>query len=381
MYKIAVIPGDGVGPEVVNEGIKVLDALVEPYSMDFDFTYYPNGAEHYLKTGETLSREQLDEMEEMSAIYFGAIGDPRVKPGILEKGVLLRIRSHFDQYVNLRPIISFPGLICPLRDKTFEDVQFYVVRENTEDFYVGLGARTDKKKDEHKLRFKKYNIKFDIEIELDDEKEIAYQIGLISREGAERIIRYAFELAKKKNRKKVTSIDKANVMSDIYGLWREVFDEIASEKENSGISTERQFVDNAAMQFVKDPKQYEVIVVPNMFGDILTDLGASIQGSIGIASGGNINPDGISMFEPIHGSAPDIAGKGIANPLGAILAAGMMLEELNECKASNAIQRAIKNVLFEGKVRTPDLGGRASTGGMGDAIIKELMKDDEDRDI
>mgnify|MGYP001141298954 CR=1 FL=1 len=266
-------------------------------------------------------------MERMDAVYLGAVGDPRVKPGILEKSILLRIRSYFDQYINLRPIISFPGVPCPLRGKTYEDVQFYVVRENTEDFYVGLGARTDKKKE---LKFKgRYDIKFNIEVELVGEKEIAYQIGLISKGGAERIIRYAFELAKKKNRKKVTSIDKANVMS-IYELWREVFDEIASEKKNSGISTEHQFVDNAAMQFVKDPNQYGVIVVPNMFGDILTDLGASIQGSIGIASGGNINPDGISMFEPIHGSAPDIAGKGIANPLGAILAAGMMLEELNE---------------------------------------------------
>lgn len=380
MYKIAVIPGDGIGPEVIREGVSVLEAVGELYNLDFDWTYYPNGAEYYLKTGETLSDAQLKEMEEMNAIYFGAIGDPRVKPGILEGGVLLRIRSYFDQYVNLRPILSFPGLSCPLTGKTYRDIQFYVVRENTEDFYVGLGARFKNKENRTELRLLRglYEIQMDIGIGLNEEKEVAYQIGLISRDGARRIITYAFELARRKNLKKVTSVDKANVLSDIYGLWRDVFDEVASDYTEFHISTECQYVDNAAMQFVKNPKQYEVVVVPNMFGDILTDLGASIQGSIGTAASGNINPDGISMFEPVHGSAPDIAGKGVANPIGAILAGAMMLEEIGESEASGAINEAIRRVLLESKVRTPDLGGRASTSEMGDALIEELKKDDRD---
>lgn len=380
MYKIAVIRGDGIGPEVVNEGIKVLDRVGELYNLDFEWNYYPNGAEHYLKTGETISEAQLEEIKEMQAIYFGAIGDPRIKPGILEKGILLKIRFYFDQYVNLRPILSFPGLPCPLKDKNYKDIQFYVVRENTEDFYVGLGARFKERKSRTELKLLRelYEIKMNIEIELGEKREIAYQIGLISREGTKRIIRYAFELAKRKNLKKVTSVDKANVLLDIYGLWRDVFDEVASNYAKFGILTGHQFVDNAAMQFVKNPGQYGIIVVPNMFGDILTDLGSSIQGSIGTAASGNINPDGISMFEPIHGSAPDIAGKGIANPIGAILAGSMMLEELNENDVSTTINKAIKSALLNDKVKTLDLGGRASTGEMGDAIIKELKKDDRD---
>ncbi|HIH98586.1 MAG TPA: isocitrate/isopropylmalate dehydrogenase family protein [Thermoplasmata archaeon] len=372
MYRIAVIPGDGVGPEVVQEGVKVLKVVGELHDLNFDLTYYPNGAKHYLKSGETLSEEQLEEMRNMNAVFFGAVGDPRVKPGILEKGILLKIRFYFDQYINLRPILSLPGLSCPLKGKTCKNIQFYVVRENTEDFYIGLGSRFKDKRNRAELNLSRelYEIKMDIELELKEENEIAYQIGLISRGGAKRVIRYAFELAERKNRRKVTLIDKANVMSDIYGLWRDVFDKVS--REYKGISTDYQFVDNAAMQFVKDPGQYEVIVVPNLFGDVLTDLGAAIQGSIGTAASGNINPGRVSMFEPIHGSAPDIAGKGIANPIGAISACAMMLEELKEYDASDAIEKAIRSVILKGKVRTPDLEGMASTAEMGNAIIKEL---------
>ena len=373
-YKIALIPGDGVGPEVVGEGVGVLEAAGELYGINFDWVRYPNGARHYLKTGEIVSEEQLREMKGMDAIYFGAVGDPKVKTGILEKGLLLKMRSYFDQYVNLRPTRAFPGSPCPLAGRAPDEIQFYVVRENTEDFYVGLGSRFKGTKNRASMKLERalYEMSLDVGIEMKKEGEIAYQIGLVSRKGAERIIKYAFELAKKKGLEKVTSVDKANVLSDIYGLWREVLGEVASGYAKSGISAESQFVDNAAMQFVRNPGQYQVIVAPNMFGDILTDLGSALQGSIGCAPSGNINPEGVSMFEPIHGSAPDIAGRGIANPIGAILAGAMMMDELGEAEASSAIESAVRRVLYKGKIKTADLGGKAGTPEMGAAIIREL---------
>jgi 3-isopropylmalate dehydrogenase len=309
----------------------------------------------------------------MDAIYLGALGDPRVAPGVLEQGILLKLRFYFEQYINLRPVKLYPGVPCPLKNKRPEDVDFYVVRENTEDFYIGIGGR-EKGRSRAELEVVRsiYDVKFDLDIDVDRD-EIAYQIGVVSRKGSERAIRYAFELARRKGKKRVTSVDKANVLTHIYGLWREVFEKVA--KDYPEIETEFSFVDAITMWFVKNPEWYQVVVTPNMFGDIITDLGAMIQGGLGLAPGGNINPDGVSMFEPIHGSAPKHAGKNVANPLATILAGHMMLEHLGEQKAANKVERAVIEVLKEGKVRTYDLGGKSSTSDVGNAVatkVKEL---------
>lgn len=370
-YKLAVIPGDGIGPEVMREGVKVLRAVAEVTpGLDFEFVNFPYGAEHYLKTGELISQEGLDQLAEMDAIYLGALGDPRVPTGVLEQGILLKLRFHFEQYINLRPVKLYPGVPCPLRGKGPEHIDFYVVRENTEDFYVALGGRVKgRSKTELEVMRSIYVAKFGLDIDVDRD-EVAYQIGVISRKGAERAIRYAFELARKKGKKRVTSVDKANVLTHAYGLWREVFEQVA--KDYPEIETEFTFVDAVAMWFVKNPEWYQVVVTPNMFGDIITDLGAMIQGGMGLAPGGNINPEGLSMFEPIHGSAPRHAGKNIANPLATILAGKMLLDHLGEEQAAKKVEDAVIEVLKEGKVRTYDLGGRSSTSDVGDAVVAKV---------
>ena len=371
-YHIAVIPGDGIGPEVINEGLRVLDVVSNVYNVKFDFKIYPYGGSHYLKTGEILPDEALKEMEKMDAIYLGAVGHPEVPPGILEKGLLLKLRFYFDQYVNLRPVTLYPNVETPLKGKGLQDINFYVIRENTEDFYVGLGCRF--KSDTHKANLnierKLYSLRFDVKVLANKSEEFAYQIGVISRKGAERVIRYAFEFCRRKGLKRVTSVDKANVLSEIYGLWRDIFMEVS--KDYPEIEAEFTFVDAAAMWFVKNPERFHVVVTPNMFGDILTDLGAIIQGGMGLAPGGNINPDGVSMFEPIHGSAPKYAGKGLANPIAAILAVKLMLEYLGEEEAAKAIDKAVRNVLIEGKVKPRDLGGNSSTSEVGKAIAEKI---------
>ena len=392
-YKIAVIPGDGVGPEVISEGRKVLDAVSEVENFEIEWREFPHGAEHYLKTGELLGEETLKEIERCDAIYFGSIGDPRVPTGVLEQGILLTLRFYFDQFVNLRPVKLFEGVPTPLAGKRPEDIDFCVVRENTEDFYVGAGGRVKlanaskqraergaakgKGAERQVLEIKRslYQLKFGLEIE-GDADEIAYQIGVLSRKGCERVIRFAFEFARARRggesagRKKVTSVDKANVLTHAYGFWREIFSEIA--KEYPEIETEFAFVDAVAMWFVKNPENFDVVVTPNMFGDILTDLGAMIQGGLGLAPGANINPEGVSMFEPIHGSAPKYAGKGIANPIATIWAGSLMLEQLGERKASEIVLKAIAEVLRERKVLTPDLGGSSKTSDVGDEIAKKV---------
>ena len=374
MYNIALIPGDGIGPEIIREGKKVIEAASKIFAIDINWTEYPFGAEHYLKTGELLPDSALKEMEDMDAIYFGAIGDPRVKPGVLEKEILLKTRFYFDQYINLRPIRLYKGVPCPLKDKSPEDINFYVVRENTEDFYIGIGGRFKNKAHQDHLEVlrKLYKAKIQVDFHLEPEEEMAYQVGLISRPGAQRIIKYAFELAKKKNLKRVTSVDKANVLTNIYGLWRDIFNEVASRYPD--IETEFTFVDAITMWLVRKPEWFKVIVAPNMFGDIITDLGAMIQGGLGIAAGGNINPEGVSMFEPIHGSAPDIVGKNISNPTATILAGAMMLDCLGETTAAQAIEKAVEKVLDEGKVRSRDLGGDSSTVEVGDEVVKKLKE-------
>ena len=374
MYNIALIPGDGIGPEIIREGKKVIEAASKVFAIDINWIEYPFGAEHYLKTGELLPESALKEIEDMDAIYFGAIGDPRVKPGILEKEILLKARFYFDQYINLRPIRLYKGVPCPLKDKNPEDINFYVVRENTEDFYIGIGGRFKARANQDRLEVlrKLYKAKIQVDFNLEQEEEMAYQIGLISRPGAQRVIKYAFELAKKKNLKRVTSVDKANVLTNIYGLWRDIFEEVSSQYPD--IETEFTFVDAITMWFVRKPEWFKVVVAPNMFGDIITDLGAMIQGGLGIAAGGNINPEGVSMFEPIHGSAPKYKDKSIANPIATILAGAMMLDCLGEAKVAQAIEDVVEQVLSEGKVRSRDLGGNSSTEEVGDEIIKKLKE-------
>lgn len=372
MYKISLIPGDGIGPEIIDEGVKVLEAAGDVTGVKFDWKEYPFGAEHYLKTGEILPIEALKEMEGSDSIFLGAVGDPRVPPGPLEKDLLLAMRFYFDQYVNLRPIKLYPGVDCPLKGKGPEDVNFYVVRENTEDFYVGIGGRFKDKasKDHLEIMRQLYEIKFDIDITQDKDNEAAYQIGVITKVGARRVMEYAFELAKRKGKTRVTSVDKANVLTDIYGLWRETFDEVAAEYP--GMETEYNFVDAITMWFVKKPEWYQVVVTPNMFGDIITDLGAMVQGGMGLAPGGNINPNGVSMFEPIHGSAPKYKGMGRANPVATILAGALMAETLGEQKCADLIENATVEVLKDGKVLTPDMGGSARNNEMGDEIVRKI---------
>ncbi len=371
-YKIPVIPGDGIGPEIVAEGRKVLDAAGEAYGFDIEWIEYPHGAEHYLKTGELLSEDTLKELSGYDAIYLGSIGDPRIPPGVLEQGILLNARFYFDQYINLRPVKLLKGVETPLKDKTPEDIDFVVVRENTEDLYIGVGGRASygRSRGTAEIVRNLYSVKFGLDIETDAD-EIAYQIGLISRQGTERVIRYAFELASTRE-KQLASVDKANVMTDIYGFWREVFTSVAGEYP--AIETDFNFVDAICMWFVKNPEWFDVVVTPNMFGDIITDLGAMIQGGLGLAPGGNINPEGVSMFEPIHGSAPKHRGLNKVNPIATIWAGAMLIEQLGERDAANAIVGAIETNLIEGAVKTYDLGGSSGTTDVGDDIAGRVMQ-------
>ncbi|MBI4361643.1 MAG: 3-isopropylmalate dehydrogenase, partial [Euryarchaeota archaeon] len=329
----------------------------------------PYGAEHYLKTKELLPDNAIQELRKYKAIYLGALGDPRLETGLVEGGILLKLRFALDQYVNLRPIQLMEGVWTPLKDKGPKEIDFYVVRENTEDFYIGMGNRAKKGRTRQVMEVVKshYKATFNLDLETDAD-EIAYQIGVVSRKGAERVMRYAFDLAKKKGRKKVTAIDKANVLTKVYGLWREVFAQVA--RDYPGIETDMNFVDACTMWMVKNPEWYQVLVTPNMFGDIITDLGAMVQGGMGVAPGGNINPRGTSMFEPIHGSAPKYKGMNRANPIATILAGSMMLETLGEPRAAQRVEQAVREVLKAGKVRTPDLGGTSTCSQVGDAVAK-----------
>ena len=319
-HKIAILPGDGTGPEVVAEGIKVLKALEGPAGIKFDFTEFDLGGERYKRTGEILPDSVLEELKGFKAIYLGAIGHPDVKPGILEKGLLLRLRFQLDQYINLRPVILYPGVDTPLKDKGPDDINFVVVRENTEGLYAGAGGV---------LKF-------------GTPDEVAVQESINTRKGVDRCLKYAFELTRKRNKeKKLTLVGKTNVLTFAFDLWERAFHEMA--KSYQDITTDYAHVDATCMWMVKNPEWFDVLVTDNMFGDIITDLGAMIQGGMGIAAGGNINPEGVSMFEPIGGSAPKYTGKNVINPLAAIAAAQMMLDHLGEDKAAAAVETAIKN--------------------------------------
>ena len=321
MHKIAIIGGDGTGPEVVKEGLKVLEAASKKIGFSYETADYDFGGERYLRTGEILPDSAVDEMKKFDAIYLGAIGHPDVKPGILEKGILLTLRFALDQYVNLRPVKLYPGVETPLKDKGPADIDYVVVRENTEGLYAGAGGVLKKGT-------------------LD---EVAVQESINTRKGVERCIRYAFELCRKRNRaKKLTLCGKTNVLTFAFDLWERTFYEVA--KEYPDVTPDYAHVDATTMWMVKNPEWFDCIVTDNMFGDIITDLGAMTQGGMGIAAGGNINPDGVSMFEPIGGSAPKYTGMNVINPLAAIGSLQMMLDVLGETEAADLVDKAIAHV-------------------------------------
>ena len=372
-YKIAVIPGDGIGQEVINEGIKAINKIFELDNFKIEWINYPNGAEHYLETKEFISDRTLKEIKtNCNAIYLGTFGDPRVESGILEKGIVLAIRIYFDQYANLRPIKLLQGIDCPIVDKRPSEIDFTIIRENTEDFYVGLSGRAKSGKNNHQLSLMKsiYKIKFGIDIDTKG-SEIAYQIGVLSKKGCERILKYAFDYAKSKNKNMITAVDKANSL-EFYSMWRELVEK--TSKNYSGINYEFDFIDAVTMHMLRSPEKYQIIVAPNMFGDIITDLGAIIQGGLGLAPGASINPEGISMFQPIHGSAPKLKSQNIVNPIAAIWSGALMLENLGQKKSAELIIKAIESVVKEGRTKTQDLGGNNTTSEMGDAIAEKVVE-------
>ena len=349
-YKIAVIPGDGTGTEVVREGNKVLTAAGEKFGFKMDRKEFDLGGERYLRTGEVLPDSVLEELRRFQAIYLGAVGHPGVKPGILEKGLLLKLRFSLKQYINLRPVKLYPGVECPLKDKKPEDIDFVVVRENNEGLYVGEGEFQNK----------------------GTKDEVAIQISRNTRGGVERCLRYAFEYTRKRNkRKKLTLCGKTNVLTYAWDLWERVFHEIGA-KDYPDITRDYAHVDATCMWMVKNPEWFDVIVTDNMFGDIITDLGAMIQGGMGIAAGGNLNPEGVSMFEPIGGSAPKYTGLGVINPLAAIGAGQMMLEYLGEDRAASEIEESVKWVIAK-KLKSLAAGKMGySTAQVGDLVVQGL---------
>ncbi len=350
-YNIAVIEGDGTGPEVIREGVKVLNSAALKFGFQFNLDYLDYGGESYLRTGEILPEGAVEKLKNYQAIYLGAIGHPDVKPGILEKGILLRLRFELDQYINLRPVKLYPGVDCPLKNKYPEDIDFVVIRENTEGLYAGAGGFLKKGTPD----------------------EVAIQESINTRKGVERCIRYAFEYCRKRNKNnKLTLVGKTNVLTFAFDLWERTFYEVA--KEYPGIKADYAHVDAITMWFVKNPEWFDVIVTDNMFGDIITDLGAMIQGGMGIAAGGNINPYGVSMFEPIGGSSPKYARKNVINPLAAICAGAMMLEYLGEDEAGNAIEAAVMKVTGN-NLKSLSAGEMGySTAEVGDLVVKYLTE-------
>jgi tartrate dehydrogenase/decarboxylase / D-malate dehydrogenase len=346
--KIAVIAGDGVGPEVINEGIKVLNKVASiDSSFQFEFTYFPWGCEFYSKHGKMMDDDGIEQLKEFDAIYLGAVGFPGVPDHISLWDLLLRIRKSFDQYVNIRPVTLLKGAKTALNDVKREDINMLFIRENSEGEYSGAGDWLFKGQDH----------------------EVVLQNSVFSRKGTERIIRYAFETAKKEGRS-LTSISKGNALNYSMVFWDQVFEEVSAEYPE--VETASYLVDAAAMLMIKDPKRFEVVVTSNLFGDILTDLGAAIAGGIGLAAGANINPerDFPSMFEPIHGSAPDIAGRGIVNPLATIWSASQMLDFFGYEAYGKMVLEAIEQLLVEGEVLTPDMNGTATTSEVADRIIE-----------
>jgi len=351
MHKIAVLPGDGTGPEVVDEGLKVLEAVAEIENFTYETETYDFGGDRYLATGEILPDGASDELRTFDAIFLGAVGHPDVAPGILEKGLLLRLRFELEQYINLRPVKLFPGVECPLKDKTPEDIDFVVVRENNEGLYTGGGGIVYK----------------------GTPHEVAIQEMVNTRVGVERCIRYAFELCRKRDDKKMLTLSaKTNVLTYAHDLWWRAFNEIGEEYPD--ITRDYAHVDATCMWFVKNPEWFDTIVTCNMFGDIITDLGAMIQGGMGIAAGGNVNPNGVSMFEPIGGSAPKYTGQNVINPLAAICALGMLLDEVGETSAAQRVEKAVMQITGT-KLKSLAAGRMGySTTEVGDLVVAALSE-------
>lgn len=349
-YNIAVIPGDGTGPEVVREGKKVLSAAAAKFGFRLNYEEFDFGGERYLKTGQILPENAVSELKKFDSIFLGAIGHPEVKPGILEKGILLKLRFELDQYINLRPIKLYPGVPTPLRDKGPEHIDYVVVRENSGDCYTGIGGVSMKGTPD----------------------EVAVQNMVYTRSQVDRCLRYAFDITRKRNKKNTLALcGKTNVLTFVYDLWERAFHEIG-KAEYPDIKREYYHVDATTMWMVKNPEWFDVIVTGNMFGDIITDLGAITQGGMGIAAGGNINPKGVSMFEPIGGSAPKYTGKNVINPLAAISAGGMMLEHLGETQAAKAIEQSVMYVTGN---KLKDMGAGKmgySTTEVGDLVAENL---------
>lgn len=349
MHKIAVIKGDGIGPEVIDEGLKVLKAVSQQDGFKYELKEFPYNTDYYLATQKLPDDTFFEELKKFNAILVGAIGDPRVEPGLIERAIIAGIRFKLDLYINLRPIKLYAEHLCPIKDKKPADIDMIVVRENTEDLYTGIGGI-----------FKKGT-----------QDEVAIQEMIFTRKGTERAIRYAFELAKTQKRKKVTLVDKANAIRAM-DIWTRTFEEVG--KEFPDIEKDHNYVDAACMWMIKNPESFEVVVTNNIFGDIITDLGAMLQGGMGIAASGNIHPGRVSMFEPIHGSAPKYKGQNKANPLAAISACAMMLDYLGEKKSAVKIEKAIENLLVTKKIKSLGTDSGYSTTEIGDLVVQEIQK-------
>jgi tartrate dehydrogenase/decarboxylase/D-malate dehydrogenase len=349
-YKIAVIAGDGIGREVVPAGIAAIEAAARGSGVSLDFNELPWGCDYYLQHGRMMDADGFERLKAFDAIYLGAIGDPRVADHIAVWDLLLPLRQKFQQYVNLRPMRLLPGLVSPLANRAPADIDMVCVRENSEGEYSGLGGR----------------------LHVGMPYEVAEQTGLFTRQGIERIVRYGFEVASKRPRRLLSSATKSNALRHSMVLWDEVAEGIAARYPS--VTMRKYHVDALAARMISHPQTLDVIVCSNLFGDILTDIGSALSGSLGIAPGANINPEREypSMFEPIHGSAPDIAGKGIANPIGAIWAGAMMLDHLGHREIHDRVLGAVERVIASGKDRTPDLGGQAKTKQLADAIVGEI---------
>jgi len=352
-YRIAVIAGDGIGREVIPAGIKVLEAAGARFGFQFEWTHFSWGSDYFFEHGTMMAPDALDQLRPLNAIYLGAVGDPRLQDNITLNGLLLPIRRTFDQYACVRPAVLYQGARSPLAGKKAGEIDFIVVRENTEGEYSQIGGN----------------------LYTGSAEEVAIQTAVFTRHGTERVIRFAFELARKRNRKMLlTSVTKSNAQGYSMAFWDRVFTEVSQEYPD--IRTESLLVDAACMDLVRRPESFDVIVASNLFGDILTDLSAIITGSLGLAPSANLNPEKRypSMFEPVHGSAPDIAGRGLANPLATILAGAMMLEHLGEAEAARKVEESVTKVLASGETLTPDLGGTAKTDEVGTATITYLVK-------
>ena len=348
MHRIAVFAGDGIGPEVVREGLKVLGVVAEITGFKYELEDFPYGSEHYLATNELLPDSVVDRLRDFSAIYLGAIGDPRLPVGMVERSVILGMRFGLDLYINLRPVKAYSEKFCPLKDKKVEDLDLVVVRENTEGAYSQVGGFLRKT----------------------TPQEVSVTMMLNTRYGAERAVRYAFEFCRKEGRKKVTLVDKANAIPS-HDLWTRAFAEVGEGFPE--IEKDHAYVDAACMWMVKNPEWFDVIVTPNLFGDIITDLGAMLQGGMGIAASANIHPGRVSMFEPIHGSAPKYKGKNVANPIAAILAIHMMLDFLGETEAAGLIDRAVGTLVRSDRIQSLSAGAH-KTDELGAMVVEEVRK-------